>query len=39
MSVLEILRAGGYTKIALVALEGVPDDPSAPPTAPASGMQ
>jgi biopolymer transport protein ExbD len=26
MSVLEILRAGGYSKIALVALEGVPDD-------------
>src|SRR5215813_1470684 len=25
MSVLEILRSGGYTKIALVALEGVPD--------------
>ena len=25
MTVLEILRAGGYTKIALVALEGVPD--------------
>jgi biopolymer transport protein ExbD len=24
MSVMEILRAGGYTKIALVALEGVP---------------
>jgi biopolymer transport protein ExbD len=23
MSVMEILRAGGYTKIALVALEGV----------------
>jgi len=27
MSVLEILRSGGYTKIALVALEGVPDTP------------
>src|SRR5215469_6699257 len=26
MSVLEILRDGGYSKIALVALEGVPDD-------------
>jgi biopolymer transport protein ExbD len=26
MSVLETLRAGGYSKIALVALEGVPDD-------------
>ena len=25
MSVLEILRSGGYTKIALVALEGVPE--------------
>src|SRR5215475_5797453 len=25
MTVLEILRAGGYTKIALVALEGVPE--------------
>ena len=27
MSVLEILRAGGYTKIALVALEGPPVSP------------
>jgi biopolymer transport protein ExbD len=26
MDVLERLRVGGYTKIALVALEGVPDD-------------
>jgi biopolymer transport protein ExbD len=25
MSILEILRGGGYTKIALVALEGVPE--------------
>jgi biopolymer transport protein ExbD len=25
MSILEILRSGGYTKIALVALEGVPE--------------
>jgi biopolymer transport protein ExbD len=25
MSILEILRAGGYTRIKLVALEGVPD--------------
>ena len=25
MDVLEILRAGGYLKVALVALEGVPD--------------
>jgi biopolymer transport protein ExbD len=30
MNVLERLRAGGYTKIALVALEGVPDDIAAP---------
>src|SRR5260221_4032352 len=33
MEVLEILRAGGYAKIKLVALEGVPE-PSAPPPAP-----
>ena len=32
MDVLEILRAGGYSKIKLVALEGVPD-PDAPPAA------
>jgi biopolymer transport protein ExbD len=35
MDVLEILRAGGYTKIKLVALEGVPNadaSPSAPAT-------
>jgi biopolymer transport protein ExbD len=25
MNVLELLRAGGYLKVALVALEGVPD--------------
>ena len=31
MSVLEILRAGGYLKVALVALEGVPESASAPP--------
>lgn len=31
MDVLEILRAGGYMKVALVALEGVPD--SAPSSA------
>ena len=31
MSVLEILRAGGYTKIALVALEGPPDAAKTPP--------
>ena len=28
MDVLEILRAGGYIKVALVALEGVSKDPS-----------
>src|ERR1700681_3834225 len=33
MDVLEILRAGGYSKIKLVALEGVPET-SAPPPAP-----
>jgi len=27
MDVLEILRAGGYSKIKLVALEGAPDQP------------
>src|ERR1700683_5568106 len=32
MDVLEILRAGGYTKIKLVALEGVPDSAAAPGT-------
>jgi biopolymer transport protein ExbD len=31
MDVLERLRIGGYSKIALVALEGLPDD-AAPPT-------
>src|SRR6202030_2304100 len=30
MDVLEILRAGGYAKIKLVALEGVPDGAAAP---------
>jgi biopolymer transport protein ExbD len=30
MDVLERLRIGGYAKIALVALEGVPDDLAAP---------
>jgi biopolymer transport protein ExbD len=35
MDVLEILRAGGYSKIKLVALEGVPDT-SQPPSAPES---
>src|ERR1700751_2448230 len=29
MDVLEILRTGGYTRIKLVALEGVPEQPSA----------
>src|SRR6202011_6383781 len=36
MDVLEILRAGGYSKIKLVALEGVPDGSSPPPPAPAN---
>jgi biopolymer transport protein ExbD len=31
--VLEILRAGGYAKIKLVALEGVPDS-AMPPSVP-----
>jgi biopolymer transport protein ExbD len=35
MDVLEILRAGGYAKIKLVALEGVPDS-ALPASAPAS---
>jgi biopolymer transport protein ExbD len=30
MDVLEILRAGGYSKIKLVALEGVPDSATSP---------
>jgi biopolymer transport protein ExbD len=34
MDVLEILRAGGYSKIKLVALEGVPDGTPQPPPAP-----
>src|ERR1700728_1560528 len=33
MDVLERLRVGGYAKIALVALEGVPDDPAQAPAA------
>ena len=33
MDVLEVLRAGGYSKIKLVALEGVPDPASVPPAA------
>ncbi len=32
MDVLEILRAGGYLKVALVALEGVPDPGAVPQT-------
>ena len=32
MDVLEILRAGGYLKVALVALEGVPDAGAVPPS-------
>ena len=31
MDVLELLRAGGYLKVALVALEGVPDAASSAP--------
>ena len=30
MDVLERLRAGGYLKVALVALEGVPEAPDVP---------
>lgn len=38
MDVLEILRRGGYTKVALVALEGPPTAPAAAqPAAPATG--
>src|ERR1700689_3868712 len=33
MDVLERLRLGGYTKIALVAIEGVPDDATPPAAA------
>jgi biopolymer transport protein ExbD len=33
MGVMEILRAGGYTRVKLVALEGVPGAPAAPPAA------
>ena len=38
MDVLELLRQGGYTKVALVALEGRPDAPAqaAPPATPQS---
>ena len=31
MDVLELLRAGGYTKLKLVTLEGVPDRTAVPP--------
>jgi biopolymer transport protein ExbD len=34
--VLELLRAGGYSKVKLVALEGVPGAVPAPGGAPAS---
>jgi biopolymer transport protein ExbD len=34
MDVLEILRAGGYLKVALVALEGVPAQPVPPASKP-----
>jgi biopolymer transport protein ExbD len=34
MEVLEILRAGGYSKIKLVALEGVAENLPQPPAAP-----
>jgi biopolymer transport protein ExbD len=33
MNVLEILRAGGYGKIKLVTLEGVPEPKTPPPAA------
>ena len=32
MDVLELLRAGGYSKLKLVTLEGVPDPAAVPPT-------
>jgi biopolymer transport protein ExbD len=35
MDVLEILRGGGYNKLKLVALEGVPEGAAPPPAAPA----
>jgi biopolymer transport protein ExbD len=34
MDVLERLRVGGFNKVALVALEGVPADPTQPDTTP-----
>jgi biopolymer transport protein ExbD len=33
MDVLELLRSGGYTKLKLVTLEGVPDTGAVPPSA------
>ncbi|MCA6112333.1 TonB system transport protein ExbD [Bradyrhizobium cenepequi] len=33
MGVMEILRSGGYTRVKLVTLEGVPGAPAAPPAA------
>ncbi|OQW54611.1 MAG: biopolymer transporter [Proteobacteria bacterium SG_bin9] len=36
MDVLEILRAGGYLKVALVALEGVPGQATPPAAAPSN---
>ena len=33
MDVLEMLRAGGYSKIKLVALEGVPETSASPSAA------
>jgi biopolymer transport protein ExbD len=36
MGVMELLRQGGYTKIKLVALEGVAAAPAGPATAPAN---
>src|SRR3954469_5675426 len=36
MDVLEILRAGGYSKIKLVALEGVPENAPQSPATPAA---
>jgi biopolymer transport protein ExbD len=36
MNVLELLRAGGFNKIKLVALEGVPDAASSPASSPES---
>ncbi|MBV9064523.1 MAG: TonB system transport protein ExbD [Methylobacteriaceae bacterium] len=35
MQVLELLRHGGFLKVALVALEGVPESANLPPTDPA----